>query len=157
MALVVIGFLLLVRYTTHTSSTVAQHRRDVRVDIVIDGDTIQTDTGERVRLRGIDSPEVAHHDQKLQHFGNESTQWLTQQIEGKVVTLVIDADEDVDRYGRTLAWIYLADGTLINLESIATGHARLMDRFGLPFDLEPALRQAAADAKSAQRGLWKQR
>jgi len=155
-AFAVIAALVLYRYTVSTPEErdgTPRRQKSVTVAYVVDGDTFRTATGERVRLLGIDAPEVAHHDQQEEPFGDESTAWLRQQISGRVVTLHMGAEE-TDRYGRTLAWVYLADGTLINQLSLLTGQARLLDRFGLPLDLEPRLRKAAASARVERIGLW---
>ena len=153
-AVTVMMLLLLMRFLSDTPATSTREQRNVRVAIVYDGDTFETDTGERVRFRGVDAPEVAHHDQQLEHYGNESTAWLTQLIGGKVVRLAIELDQPEDRYGRTLAWVYLADGTMVNEALLRTGNAKLLDRFGLPPEFEAQLREAAGAAKSNQLGLW---
>lgn len=128
--------------------------REVQISAVLDGDTVETSSGERVRLLGIDAPEVAHHDQAAQPYGEQSTAWLTKVLLSERVLLKFDR-ETQDRYGRTLAWIYLADGRLVNLMSLESGHARLLDRFGLPADLENDLRDAQARAQVQRLGVWK--
>ncbi len=155
-AFAVIAALLVYRYAVSTSDGPSgSHRRqkNVFVAYVVDGDTFRTDTGERVRLLGIDAPELAHHGQQKEPYGDESTTWLKQQISGRTVTLHMGVEE-TDRYGRTLAWVYTTDGTLINQLALATGQAKLLDRFGLPLDLEPRLRKAAASARIQRTGLW---
>ena len=154
LALLVMSLLFALRFFRPPPTSELLNYRNVHVKVVYDGDTFETESGERVRFRGIDAPEVAHHDQKLEHFGNESTEWLKQLIDGKVVTLAIETAQQTDRYGRTLAWVYLSDGTLVNEASLRTGNSKLMDRFGLLPSLDRQLRQAAADAKENRRGLW---
>jgi micrococcal nuclease len=152
----VIVALLLYRYAVSTSEEGAgkqRRKKSVTVAWVLDGDTFETEGGERVRLLGMDAPEVAHHDQQEEPYGDESTTWLRQQIGGRTVTLHLGVEE-TDRYGRTLAWVYTANGTLINQLALSTGQAKLLDRFGLPLDLEPALRKAAATARIQRVGLW---
>ncbi len=121
---------------------------------VIDGDTIETSEGERIRLLGIDAPEVAHHGREGERFGNDSTRWLSRQIEGKIVTLRVGR-EPLDRYGRTLAWVYTSDGTFVNEQILKSGMAKLLDKYGLPADLEPSLRSAEAMGRVKKRGLWR--
>lgn len=129
-------------------------RYSVDVAFVIDGDTFETADGARVRLLGIDSPEVAHHDKPGEPWGEESAKWLKEQIENRTVILE-ESTVQKDRYGRLLGWIYLQDGTLINERCLAEGHAELLDRFGLPAAYEARLRAAASKGKSQQRGMWK--
>ncbi len=155
-AFAVIAALLLYRFFVYTpGESVGKQRREksVTVGYVLDGDTFETDTGERVRLLGIDAPEVAHHDQVEEPYGDESTAWLRRQIDGQTVTLHLGV-EATDRYGRTLAWVYTRNGVLINQLALSTGQAKLLDRFGLPLDLEPGLRKAAAQARLQRIGLW---
>lgn len=125
----------------------------VTVRYVIDGDTLELDDGRRVRLLGIDAPEAGFQNKIAQPWSQESTSWLRDRIEGQDVQLRIDSREK-DRYGRTLAWIFHSDGTLINQESLLEGHAKLLPDFGLPADLEPALREAESEARVQKRGLW---
>ncbi|MCR9201878.1 MAG: thermonuclease family protein [Planctomycetaceae bacterium] len=128
-------------------------RYSVRVRRVFDGDTFETVTGQRVRLLGIDAPEVAHGPKPAEPYSQESTEWLQQLIDGSIVTI----EEGVvatDRYGRTLAWVYLTDGRLISELALATGNARLLSRFGLPLELEKRFRQAQASARQQCLGMW---
>lgn len=153
-ACAVVAAVLMYRYVTQGEHTGQQRlEKSVTVAWVLDGDTFQTEAGERVRLLGIDAPEVAHHDQQAEPYGDKSTEWLRQQIGGRTVTLHLGVEE-TDRYGRTLAWVYTEDGTLINRLALSTGQAKLLDRFGLPLDLEPALRKSAATARIQRVGLW---
>ena len=154
-AVIVCAILLIIRVFAFPEPTATTKERTVFVRFGVDGDTFHTDTGERVRFLGINAPEVAHHGRDPEPFGQQSTDWLRDLINNQTVRLVIDLDEPTDRYGRTLAWVYLHDGTLVNELALSTGNAKLMDRFGLPPDLEPQLRAAAASAKERELGLWK--
>jgi micrococcal nuclease len=124
------------------------------VHMVIDGDTFELSDGRRVRMLGIDAPEAASPDHPAEPHANDSTTWLRNRIESRPVNLQITGQ---DRYGRSLAWVHEADGTLINLLSLSQGMSRLLDTFGLPADLEPSLRQAASEAQILQLGIWKKR
>lgn len=90
------------------------HRDETRerVEFVIDGDTVKLTGGERVRLLGIDAPEMRKG--KLGRTGPfpepgaaEATAALKQMIEGKVVRV---ARRGRDKYNRTLARLYLENG-----------------------------------------------
>jgi micrococcal nuclease len=139
-------------FTTTASDSVPQDRIVV-VAYVFDGDTIETSDGERVRLLGIDAPEIAHHEVQGEFFGEESTAWLRQRIGDQSVTLKFGL-EPTDRYGRTLAWVFDSEGRLINEELLQTGNAVLLDRFGLPPEFDSLLRVAQTEAKTEKRGLW---
>lgn len=130
-------------------------RYQVLVRYVYDGDTFETSTGVRVRLLGIDSPEVARDESPAEFYADESTIWLRQLVEGKRV-IMEEGVEAYDRYGRTLAWIWLDDGRLVSELALQTGNAELLDRFGLPLHLESRLRQAEQSARDARLGMWAQ-
>ena len=72
---------------------------------VTDGDTVVTSEGDRIRLWGIDAPEMN------QPYGKEATIVLTELIHGKKLFAEII---DTDRYGRQVARIYTGDGMNIN-------------------------------------------
>lgn len=144
--------------TSGTSpSTAADYTREVvRVQMVFDGDTFSCPDGRRVRLLGVDAPEVSHPDQLPEPFSEESTDWLRKRIQQTDVTLEIGRPT-TDRYHRTLAWVYDSEGVLVNRELLRAGAARLLPDFGLPLELEPSLRAAEAEARVAGRGLWRRR
>ena len=93
-------------------------RRCIRV---IDGDTIQLDGGERVRLIGVDTPEAVDPRRPVQYFGKEASAFTRRLAEGHTVRLEY-GDESFDRYQRTLAYVYLEDGTFLNAEIIRQGY-----------------------------------
>ncbi|MDA1231134.1 MAG: thermonuclease family protein [Planctomycetota bacterium] len=128
-------------------------RTTVFVQRVIDGDTFDLDDGTRVRMLGIDAPEAGFGDKRPQPFSAEATEWLRNRIEGHEAALRIDYPK-VDRYGRTLAWVFEADGTLVNEEMLREGRVKLLADFGLPADLEPNLRKAEAEARIRKIGIW---
>lgn len=128
--------------------------RHTTVRKVLDGDTFIGSRDERVRLLGIDAPEVEHGDASAEPYARESLDWLKRRIEGRRVTLRV-GERSTDKYGRTLAWVSDEDGQLINRESLHAGWSRLLADFGLPLDLEPELRRAEAEALIAHRGIWK--
>lgn len=128
-------------------------RTTVFVQHVIDGDTFDLADGTRVRMLGIDAPEAGFGDTRPQPFSVEATDWLRNRIEGHEVALRIDYPK-IDRYGRTLAWVYEADGLLVNEEMLREGRVKLLADFGLPADLEPNLRKAEAEARLRKIGIW---
>ncbi len=127
------------------SKAVVQH--------VIDGDTFVLDDGRHVRMLGIDAPEAGFGNKPREDFSAEATDWLRDRIEGREVALRIDYPK-TDRYGRTLAWVFEADGTLVNQQMLSAGRVKLLAAFGLPVDLEPTLRQAESEARIRRIGLW---
>lgn len=99
------------------------------VAYVIDGDTIEVMGPEggtqRVRLLGINTPEVAHDGDAGQCGGEEATEQLEELLpEGIAVQLVTDGRaDDEDRYGRLLRYVETEDGTDAGATLIAEGYA----------------------------------
>jgi hypothetical protein len=86
---------------------------------VIDGDTIELDHGERVRLIGVDTPETVHPRKPVEYFGHEASAFTTRRLQGKTVHLGYDWQR-TDKYGRTLAFVCL-EGELVNEEIVREG------------------------------------
>ena len=89
---------------------------------VVDGDTITLDGGEKIRLIGVDTPEVYGG---KQCFGPESSAYTKSLLKpGTQVRVELDKDH-LDSYSRTLAYIYrVDDGLFVNADLIANGYAR---------------------------------
>src|SRR3954467_6321127 len=90
----------------------------VRVQRVVDGDTIVLAGGERVRYIGVDTPESVKPGTPVQCFAKAASHFNARLVEGKRVRLRYDAEHQ-DRYGRTLAYVYReADGLFVNAELV---------------------------------------
>ena len=90
------------------------------VERVVDGDTIIVRGVGRVRLIGVDTPETVAPGRPVEFFGREASAFAKRLLEGRRVRLEYDR-ERTDRYGRTLAYVHLADGTFANAEIIRRG------------------------------------
>jgi micrococcal nuclease len=120
---------------------------------VIDGDTLILDGGERVRLIGVDAPETVHPQRPVEYFGKEASAFTRRTVEGKQVRLEYEQGAPrEDRYGRTLGYVYLEDGRLLNLEIIAGGYGHAYTRF--PFSKMEEFRAAERQARETGEGLW---
>ncbi len=91
-----------------------------RVEFVIDGDTVKLAGGERVRLLDIDASEMrkgkpGHQGPFPEPGAREATAALKKMIEGKTVRV---RRRGQDKYGRTLAKLYLEDGTDVGGELV---------------------------------------
>jgi endonuclease YncB( thermonuclease family) len=60
------------------------------VERVVDGDTLLLQSGERVRLIGVDTPETKHPKKPVERFGKEASEFTRQMVEGKRVRLEFD-------------------------------------------------------------------
>ena len=124
-----------------------------RVVKVTDGDTLTILTGgsqlaatatqHKIRLQGIDAPE------KRQAFGKVSRQYLAGMVAGREVRI---AWSKRDKYGRILGIIYI-DGKDVNLEMLKAGLAWHYKKY----DSTPVYEQAESAARTAKRGLWKEK
>ncbi len=88
---------------------------------VVDGDTVQLDSGEKVRYIGIDTPETVAPNQPVGCFGKEASARNSALVLGKEVQLELDRN-DTDRYGRLLRYVYVGD-TMINEQLVREGYA----------------------------------
>ena len=98
---------------------------EAQVVNVVDGDTITVSIGDRlytVRYIGIDTPETVHPSKPVQWMGAEASAANAALVEGQTVYLEKDVSE-TDRYGRLLAYVYLADGRMVNEELVRLGYA----------------------------------
>lgn len=117
-----------------------------KVKRVIDGDTFETEIGERVRLIGINAPEVSDI------FGEEAKQHLIELIEGKVVDLETDhIASDRDRYGRLLRYVTLNNND-VNKQMALDGFAFAYLKYH--FDKEDEYKDAQLTAQNNSIGIW---
>jgi micrococcal nuclease len=159
-----------VHYADQTKITLPFGRsydyNDILVKRVVDGDTLQLETGERVRLIGIDTPEM-HESEKLyrdsqrtktdiatiKELGRRAYEFTRDLVEGKRVSLEFDVEKH-DKYDRILAYVYLKDGTFVNAEIVKQGYASLMT---YPPNVKYAdlFLKLYQEARENQRGLWR--
>ncbi|WP_349885785.1 thermonuclease family protein (plasmid) [Microbacterium sp. WHRI 7836] len=136
--------------TTPATSTVAT------VVAVVDGDTIdvQTSTGEeRVRLIGIDTPEISRDGGADDCYAQEARTYLDQLVYGHDVELVSDPTQaDTDRYGRLLRHV-LIDGQSAAQLAIEAG-AGTEYTYDTPYDRRSDHLAAQDRAQDASAGLW---
>jgi len=116
------------------------------VTYIVDGDTLDVDTGERVRLICIDTPE------RGEYYYSEAKEYLKSLTLNKEVDLVKDISE-TDRYGRLLRYIYLTDGTFVNELMVRNGYARAYP-YNPDTTLCPQIQEAESRAKSNNLGIW---
>jgi micrococcal nuclease len=120
---------------------------------VFDGDTIQLDDGRRIRLIGVDAPEVDSSYRRQEPFGEESKNYLTSFILNKRVSITL-GDPPLDKYNRSLAYVYLGD-ILVNGRIIRDGLALAYRKFYHPWrDLFLVYER---EARSKGRGMWKEK
>lgn len=135
-----------------------------QVSWIYDGDTLKVDGIGKVRLIGIDTPERENSPRdryyrdrykissaQLRKIAKQTLAFNIQRVKGKQVKLDFDRDK-YDKFGRTLAYVYLPDGTLLNRLLIAKGLASVYRRFD--FHLKQDFLAAEEQAQKARIGLW---
>jgi micrococcal nuclease len=127
------------------------------VVLVYDGDTVKVrfgDGGERrVRLIGIDSPELADEREDVRFMAYAAKRFAFLKLFRREVRLTYDWQRE-DKYGRLLAFLTMEDGTLFNELILREGFASRFRAF--PFDpgLMKRFEAAETEARRAERGLW---
>ena len=124
---------------------------------VVDGDTIWVDNnGQRMKIRmiGLDTPESVDPRKPVQCFALEASAQAKTILGGQQVYLETDPSQDtIDKYGRTLAYVWTASGRLFNLVMIADGYA-FEYTYDLPYRYQADFKTAEGDARTHSRGLW---
>jgi micrococcal nuclease len=103
-----------------------------QVTEVVDGDTIKVSTIGTLRLIGMDTPETRDPRKPVQCFGREASKRAKELLSGKKVYLEYDPANKIDKYGRTLAYVYREDGLFYNAEMIKQGFAHSYVQFPHP-------------------------
>lgn len=129
----------------------AQSDQQFLVTRVVDGDTVDIERIGRIRLIGVDTPETVDPRRPVQRFGREASDFLKTMLNGRRVRLEYDQQRK-DAYRRTLAYLFLPDGTLVNAEIIRQGYGFALTRF--PFKRMDEFRRLEREAREAGRGLW---
>ncbi|HEY3250229.1 MAG TPA: thermonuclease family protein [Ignavibacteria bacterium] len=136
---------------------------------VFDGDTFEVEIDgkrEKIRMLGIDTPEkwesgkldkdaqrTGKDKKTIKVLGDLASEYTKKLISGKKVRLEIDPiGDERDRYGRMLRYVYLEDGTLVNLKIVEDGYANAYRRFEVSKKNE--FIEAEKRARENRRGLW---
>lgn len=123
---------------------------------VVDGDTIWVQRDGRIaklRLIGIDTPEVHDPRRPIQCFGREASAAAESMLAGAQVLLESDPSQDsFDRYGRGLVYVWV-DGQLANLVMIQGGYAHEYT-YDAPYRYQALFKAAQQEAERSGVGLW---
>ncbi|NOQ65022.1 MAG: DUF4124 domain-containing protein [Methyloprofundus sp.] len=119
---------------------------------VYDGDTVLLADGRKIRLLGINTPEVEHRNKTAQVGGDAARKWLTQKILGTKVRLEFDQQKR-DKYKRYLAHIFTEQKVHINAELVRLGFAST-NVFPPNLKYVAALQAAEQVAESQYLGIW---
>ena len=140
--------------TTSQKADIAEGVYDV--EYCVDGDTLRLANPSRtyIRLIGADTPETVKQGTPVQPFGPEASQFTKEAIaqNGNKVGITFDGDQ-IDRYGRTLAMVWLGD-TLLNEQLIRAGLARAQLQYNYSREMKDRFQAAENAAKRGKRGIW---
>lgn len=132
---------------------------------VIDGDTLKMSDDSRIRLIGVDTPELHYSDKlirdsrrthrdvkEIQAMGKKAADFTRQLCGGKTVDVEFDVRKS-DKYGRLLAYIYLEDGTFVNAKILEEGYGQVMT---IPPNIKHAeyFLKLQQTAREGRKGLW---
>ena len=131
-----------------------------KVEKIIDGDTIELTTGQKVRYIGVNTPETRHPQKGVECFGKEAKERNKELLEGKDIYMKKDISE-TDRYGRLLRFIYLPkpnatnEALFVNQYLVEQGYAYTIS---YPPDISKneVFRQNQQFAETNNLGLWKE-
>lgn len=136
---------------------------------IFDGDTFEAEINgktEKVRMLGIDSPErwdsekfdrdmerTGRDKKTIQKLGEHSYNHTVELIKDKKVILKPEPGGDnKDKYGRLLRYVYLEDGTFVNMVIIEDGYANAYRKFRL--SRQKDFIEAEKKAREDKKGLW---
>jgi len=129
----------------------------VEVSKFVDGDTfwITNTKGqqEKIRLIGVDAPESRRSGRKeIGFYGREASAYVERILNGQKIRLEYDVGR-YDRYKRTLAYVYLQDGTFLNAHLVENGYAMVMT---VPPNVKYAdlFVKLQKEARKKKKGLW---
>ncbi len=121
---------------------------------IIDGDTIQLESGETVRYLGIDTPELFTKEGGAEFFAREAARYNKKLVFMRKVRLEFD-HEKKDQHGRLLAYVFVKD-LFVNAELVKLGYAKAMI---VPPNTKykDLLLNHQKKAMEEERGLWQEK
>ena len=125
----------------------------VEVTHIIDGDTVILKDGRHIRLIGINTPEIGRNGKASEPGADAARKHLHSLLQGHQQIFLKFDTQQIDRYKRTLAHLFLPDGKNIQASLLAEGLA-------IPLTIPPNLEyldcylQHSNQAIASQRGLW---
>jgi micrococcal nuclease len=122
-----------------------------KVSRVIDGDTFEIEGGIKIRLIGMDTPEMKNKNRTIDCYAIEAKKRLESLIADKEVVLAKDVSE-TDKYGRLLRYVYLED-QFVNNTMIKEGYARI-STFPPDVKFKDQLLTSERQARETGAGLW---
>lgn len=124
---------------------------------VVDGDTVRisrNDKEETLRLIGMNTPETVDPRTTVECFGKEASNKAKELLSGKRVRLEFDEGQGMlDKYQRTLVYIYTEDGVMFNEWMIKNGYAYEYT-YDEAYKYQAEFKAAEKYARENEMGLW---
>ena len=139
-------------------SNLNQTNKKILVSRVIDGDTIELNTGEKLRYIGIDTPEI-NFGKNPECYAIKAKEFNQKLVDKKEVKIEKDIS-DKDKYGRLLRYVYFnnestSSAIFINEYLVRQGYA-IVSTYPPDVKYIEDLLLAQKDARENNRGLWKE-
>ncbi|MBT8118798.1 MAG: thermonuclease family protein [Gammaproteobacteria bacterium] len=137
-----------------TACSSQRYDETTSIRYIHDGDTLHLKDGRKVRLIGINTPEVAHGEKTAEPFSYQARDALRALFGDDNTISLIYGDERYDRYKRLLAHAFTADGENIQAKLLKQGLARAVT-FPPNTRFSACYKQQERNARCARAGLWK--
>lgn len=124
-----------------------------RVVKALSGDGFELESGAVVNYASVKAPDLLSPSKAVENYAKESFQFNRDLVGGKKVRLEWDYRIRKPN-GEYLAYVFLEDGTFVNLEILKEGYAKLAIE-APNFEHADDLREAAVSARRNDKGLWK--
>lgn len=135
------------------------HDRLFRVVHIVDGDTLDINAPDglkavtRIRLWGVDTPEIGRGGKPSMHFATEGKRFAERTLAGRSVQIVLSLKRTRGKYGRLLAYVFLRrDGRMFNEMLLEEGYAYADLRFDHHYFKR--FKTIEKRARKADVGLW---
>jgi len=140
-------------------ANIVEAKTIVEYESCVDGDTIWVKKDEKsikVRLLSINAPEISHDDQPADYMGEESKNYICNLLEkaSKIELEYDDNSKQEDKYGRTLAWIWIDDRLLQEL-MVEEGLAKV-EYVYKEYEYSNYLCEVEDKAINNKKGIWQQ-
>ena len=151
--LFMLGFPARAELCAEVTSTQLSSMEKVIVKRVVDGDTLWLKDGRKVRLIGVNAPELGKKGRLSEPFAAQAKQRLIALVGDSALIRLKVGEDAKDRYGRVLAYVFTEQGLSIEVALVRDG---LGFAIAIPpnLSLQSCLQQAQFEARSARRGVW---
>lgn len=152
LALLVIAARLISESTKDTSADKPVGEGAYRVQRVVDGDTLKLEDDTRVRLIGVNTPEMTTDSGVPEPWAVKATEFTEAFVTNQDIRLEFDR-ERLDQYGRTLAYVWVGD-EMLNEALVEAGLANVPGHYRYASSVRRRFEQLQDEARTAKRGIW---